>query len=395
MAYLEDLLAKRQALIIEARGIYERAEAAKSVPSAEDVQRFDALMADADKYDEQIERFRAVEVAQRKFDRATPERETATAGPSRKQSRAEALASVEYREAFDAWARSGLAGVDRRAMEAGETGEGGYWVPTDFERRLVEVARNLTPMRQISTVYNWPNDRQIPIASVHATAAWTAEEVQYTENTPTSDQLTISALKATALMKVSEELMADSAFDLATYLTGDQAIGAINTLENTAYTTGNGSTQPQGVVGRASSGVTAASATAITTDEIIDLQEALNPRYWLRGRFMFSQSTRKHLRKLKDASGQYIWQAGLQAGAVDTLAGWPVTINPDMATIATGATTVLAGDFSFFWIVDRGGYFLQRLNELYAEYGQVGFRAFHRSDSNLILTEAVKKLVQA
>lgn len=400
--FLEDLLAKRQTLITEARAIYERAEAAKTVPSAEDVERFDKLMAEAETHDGQIDRFRALDVAVNKHvaTRSIPERETATPndGPVRKRTRQEALGSAEYRNAFETWARRGVGrlGPDQfRAMEAGDTAEGGYWVPTDFERQLVEVARNLTPMRQIATVQNWPNDRQIPITSAHAVAYWTDEEAQYSQSQPTSDQLTINALKATALVKVSEELMADSAFDLGSYLANNQQLGAINTLENTAYTVGNGSTQPQGVVGRAAAGVTAASATAITTDELIDLQESLNPRYWLNGRFMFSQTTRKAVRKLKDANGQYIWQMGVAGGAPETLLGWPVTINPDMATIANGQTTVLAGDFSFFWIVDRGGYFLQRLNELYAEYGYVGFRAFHRSDSNLVLTEAVKKLVQA
>jgi HK97 family phage major capsid protein len=108
-----------------------------------------------------------------------------------------------------------------------------------------------------------------------------------------------------------------------------------------------------------------------------------------------NDSTIKLVRKLKDTTNQYLWQPGLQAGEPDTLLGKPVYADPDMPAATTGLVSALFGDFSYYWIRDVNGIAFQRLNELYAENGQVGFRAYHRTDGKLLNTAAVKKLTQA
>ena len=109
---------------------------------------------------------------------------------------------------------------------------------------------------------------------------------------------------------------------------------------------------------------------------------------------MLNDSTIKAVRKLKDSTGQYLWQPSLMAGTPDTLLGRPVKTSTYMPVIAAGAKTIAFGDFSYYWIADRKGRSFKRLNELYAANGQVGFLGSQRVDGKLVLSEAVKVLAQ-
>jgi HK97 family phage major capsid protein len=140
--------------------------------------------------------------------------------------------------------------------------------------------------------------------------------------------------------------------------------------------------------------VTAASATAITIDEIIDLYHSLKSPYRKKAVFTMNDATIKFVRKLKDGSGQYIWQPSVSAGQPDTILNRPVITSEYVPTIAASAKTIAFGDFSYYWIADRQGRSFQRLNELYAANGQIGFRATQRVDGKLILSEAIKVLQQ-
>lgn len=404
-----ELRGKRADTIKEARRVYEAAESEKRDPSAEEREQFDRLMASADVQLRDIERLERLErdeaglaaIPETRAARREPETATATGMVPRAIKR---TATPEYRQAFQDFLRFGSASPELRAghatfevrdLSVGTTTAGGYTVPDDFESSILAVLRDETPMRGVSTVQTRSNDTKFPLITTHATAAWQTENSTYTGGSDTVfDQLEIEALKAGTIIKVSEELLMDSATDVEA-LVRDEIVQSIGVLENTAYTVGNGTTQPQGITGRAAAGVTAASATALTTDELLDLQHSVKAGYRRRARFMCEDASLKVVRKLKTSDGQYIYQPGLTLGAPDVLLGNPLTTNEDMASIATGAISFLYGDFSRFYIVDRAGIFVQRLNERYADAGQVGFRVFHRTDSNLMLTEAVKKLTQA
>lgn len=146
---------------------------------------------------------------------------------------------------------------------------------------------------------------------------------------------------------------------------------------------------------QATAGVTAAGTAAVTADELVDLYHSLKPQYRQAAVWTMKDSTVKLVRKLKDSEGQYIWQPGLQAGQPDTILNAPLRVTDGMPAAAAGAVSVLFGDFSHYMIADRSGVSMQRLNELYAANGQIGFKAFKRTEGKLILTEAVKKLTQA
>ena len=105
-----------------------------------------------------------------------------------------------------------------------------------------------------------------------------------------------------------------------------------------------------------------------------------------------NDSTVKAIRKLKDNQGQYLWQPSLTAGTPDTILNRPFYTSTFMPTIAAGAKAIVFGDMNYYWIADREGRKFQRLNELYAPTGQVGFLASQRVDGKLILPEAVQLL---
>lgn len=165
--------------------------------------------------------------------------------------------------------------------------------------------------------------------------------------------------------------------------------------EEEAFITGDGTGKPTGLLTSGETGVTTASASAITADEIIDLYHSLRTPYRKKAVFLANDSTVKAIRKLKDGNGQYLWQPGLQAGQPDTILNRPIHTSIYAPEIESGNSIMLFGDLSYYWIADRQGRSFQRLNELYAKNGQVGFRIFQRVDGKLILPEAVKIMTVA
>lgn len=289
-----------------------------------------------------------------------------------------------------------LSDQEQRVLSKASAGAGLNLVPTNFQATLLDSLREFGVMRQISRVVSTDSGAalQWPTVSSHGTASWMAESGAYSASDDAFALTTLNAWKAGTLMIVSEELLADSSFDLDGYIRNEFGL-RIGVLENTGYVAGDGSSKPTGVTTQASAGVVAAGAAAITAGELIDLYHSLLAPYRRNGTFLVKDSTVKLIRKLADSTGQFIWQPGLQTGAPDTLLGRPIYADPDMPAATTGLVSALFGDFSYYVIRDVDGIYIQRLNELYAANGQVGFRAFHRTDGKLLNTAAVKKLTQA
>ena len=183
-------------------------------------------------------------------------------------------------------------------------------------------------------------------------------------------------------------------FDLESYIATEfgRRIGA---KEEAAFFTGDGNGKPTGILnatGGADVGITAASATAITADELIDLFHSLRGPYRKNAVWVLNDSTIKAIRKLKDNNGNYLWQPSISAGVPDTILGRPVKTSTFMPEIAADNKVIAFGDFSWYWIADREGRTFRRLGELFATNGQVGFLGSQRVDGKMILPEAVKVL---
>ena len=163
---------------------------------------------------------------------------------------------------------------------------------------------------------------------------------------------------------------------------------------NSHFSVGDNSSKPQGVV-NAGTGVTCASASAITYNELLDLQHSVDPAYRANAKFMMHDSTLKVLRKLVDSQNRPIFQQDITGNSPGTLLGWPIVINQDIASIATTAKVIVAGDFSKYIIRDVTDFTLLRLEERYADYHQVGFVGFSRHDGRILDagTDPLKVLV--
>jgi HK97 family phage major capsid protein len=384
----------RAKLINEMRTIIDLSDTEGRPMSSEETQTYDRMESDVDGFSQTIDRREKQTKAENML--ATSPAEARVS--NRKQTKAERLSSDEYRNAFDKYMRFGansLVGDEARALQEGTDSEGGYLTETVLERRLVQTLQDQNIMRQLALVINTTSDRNISVESTVGSATWTAEEAAYTESDSAFSQISLGAYKIATIMKVSEELMQDSIFDMDSYV-GTNFGRRIAEAEEAAFVAGNGSSKPTGATAGASAGVTAASATAITSNEILDLLYSLKRQYRRGASFLMNDSTIKAVRQLKDSNGQYMWQPALSAGDPDTIGGRPVYASYDMPAATTGLVSVLFGDFKMgYMIADRGTTSFQRLNELYSANGQVGFRAYRRVDGKVVLAEAIKKLTMA
>lgn len=300
-------------------------------------------------------------------------------------------ASNAYKEDFDRHLRGRA--LLHNVLSEGVDADGGFLVPEDFERDIVSALDEENVIRSLAKVITTQHERKIPIATGHSTAQWTAENAAYTESNPSFGQKQIDAFKLTDLCRVSVELLQDSAFDIEDYLMKEFA-RAFGIAEEEAFCVGTGTNQPTGIFTAKGGtvGVTAASATAITVDEVISLVYALKSPYRRNAKFLMHDATVSLLRKLKDSNGVYLWQPSVQAGEPDRLLGYEIYTSPYVPTAAAGALTVAFGDFKNYWIGDRAGRTVQRLNELYATNGQIGYVATERVDGKVILPEGIQLL---
>ena len=306
-------------------------------------------------------------------------------------------ASASYSKAFWAHLRAKDAVVPelRGALQIGTDSEGGYLVPDEFERTLVESLEEENIFRKLAHVIQTSSgDRKIPVVASKGNASWVDEEGVIPESDDEFAQVSIGAYKLGTLIKVSNELLHDAVFPLESYISKEFA-RRIGNREEEAFFNGDGAGKPTGIfneTGGAKLGVTANSATAITADELIDLFYSLGAPYRKKAVWVLNDATVKAIRKLKDTTGNYLWQPSLTAGTPDTLIGRPVYTSTYVPTIESGAKVMAFGDFNYYWIADRQGRNFKKLNELYAATDQTGFVATQRVDGKLVLPEAIKVL---
>jgi len=306
-------------------------------------------------------------------------------------------ASAEYRHAFFSAMRGKSNGAVLNALKTGADSEGGFLVPDTFERTLVEALKETNIFRRLANVVTTSSgDRKIPVVASKGSASWVDEEGIIPESDDSFGQVSIGAYKLATMIKVSEELLNDSVFDLEAYITKEFA-RRIGSKEEEAFFIGDGSGKPHGILaatGGGQIGVTAAGAAVITLDEVLDLFYSLRAPYRNKAVFVMNDSTIKAIRKLKDSTGQYLWQPSIKEATPDTILNRPLYTSAYMPAMEAGAKIIVFGDFGYYWVADRQGRVFKRLSELFAPTGQVGFIATQRVDGKLILAEAVKVLQQ-
>lgn len=378
-----------------AKAFLDSKRSADGMLSAEDAATYDKMEADVVNLGKEIERLERQAAIDRELEQPTGR--PIIERPGQMDGKAKSgRATDEYKTAFWRVMRSKSVPHEiYNALQVGTESEGGYLVPDEYEHTLIEALEEQNIFRQLAHVISTSSgDRKIPVVASKGTAAWIDEEAAYPESDDTFGQVSIGAYKLATMIKVSEELLNDSVFDVPSYIAREFA-RRIGAAEEKAFFTGDGSGKPLGILaatGGAQTGVTAASATALTFDEVMDLYYSLRAPYRRSSVFIMNDSTVKLLRKLKNGNGDYIWQPSVTAGTPDTILNRPVYTSSYMPAAEAGAKSVLFGDLGYYWVADREGRSFKRLTELYATTGQVGFLASQRVDGKLILPEAVKVL---
>ena len=416
---IDDLLQRRAALVTEQRRLLDSAEGEDRTLNAEESQTYERVGSDLDELETRIERLRDSRERARSLAAAEhgsgegnfdPRRASGEASEGSEENRA-------YLAAFESYIRRGMvemtpeeirtlrAGFSRDETRVGQNvgtnADGGYTVPQGFYGRLVEFLTESAAMRRAgATVVETAsgNDLPIPKVSAHGSAAWIAEAASITESDETFAQAILEAFKAARLVKVSVELLEDSGVDIEGYLARELG-RSIGELEGAAYAVGDGSSKPEGLFPNATVGVTLATGSTTTIpdgDVFIDLVHSITEPYRAGAKWMMGDSLVKQARKLKDTNDAYIFQTSLRDGEPDTLLGYPIVTDHNVATPAADAIVAAFGRFDLgYFIRDVKAVRIFRLNERYMDNGQVGFIGWHRTDGAVIDANAVKTMKMA
>ncbi|USK85722.1 phage major capsid protein [Peribacillus asahii] len=391
---------KRMNLVTQAREILNKAQGESRSLSQEEENQYDNIMADVDEMGKEIQREeRMAELESQMEQRSHVQSKPDPQKPSQEQRSSNPRATEEYRSAFWTGMRSGansltgdqynlLHSPEVRALAIGTDAAGGYVVPDEYERNLIKKIEDANIMRSLVTVIQTGSGtRELPFESDYGTASWGGEA----SNTPESDAVfgikTIGAHKLHTLIKISEELMNDAFFDIEDYVSSAFA-RRFARAEETAFINGDGNGKPLGLIQSATEGKTGV-LSGITPDDMIDIFHSLKRVYRSNASWLMADSTVKVIRKLKDNDGQYIWQPGITAGQPDRILNRPVHVSDDVPTMGAGVKSILFGDYKHYTVADRKGRTMQRLNELYAATGQIGFRSYARLDGKLLQPNAV------
>lgn len=394
MSKVLELREKRAKAWEAAKVFLESKRGADGMMSAEDTASYDKMEADVVNLGKEIERLERQAAIDAELNKptSTPITNKPNGDPNGEEKTGRA--SDQYRKTFwNAMRRKNFYDVEN-ALQVGTDSEGGYLVPDEFENTLVEALEEENFFRSIATVIQTSSgDRKIPVVASKGTANWIDEEGAFPESDDAFGQVSISAYKVATMLKISDELLNDSAFNLEAYISREFG-RRIGSKEEEAFFTGDGKGKPTGIFnakGGAADGTTTTTAN-ITFDDVMDLFYSVKSPYRKKAVWVLNDTTVKALRKLKDNNGNYIWQPSVQAGQPDIILNRPYHTSSYVPELAAGAKVIAFGDFSYYWIADRQGRSFKRLNELFAATGQVGFLASQRVDGKLILSEAVKTL---
>jgi HK97 family phage major capsid protein len=395
MSKIAELQQRRAALRDEALQLLNTA--VDGVLPGENEERYQKIDGDIDAIGKQIER----EERMRKLTIDDESRQVPLDNPSL-EGRQQITQTPEYHNAFLAHIRGiELSGEQRKVLNAGRVTEGralsgitgnigGYTVPTGFYGKMEAAQKLFSGMRNSrATILRTDGGNDLPIPTANDTGnvgEIVGENVPVTGGDTTFGQVIMKAYKySSKVVLVPFELLMDTAIDLESYLASilGERIGRI---QNTHFTVGDNTNKPQGAVNGAALGKLGANGqtVSVTYDDLVDLFHSVDVAYRTNSEFMLNDNSVKVLRKLKDSTGQPLWQPGMVAGQPDTILSRPYIVNNDMANMAASAKSILFGDMSKYFIRDAMGQQLFRITDKYIESGQVGFLVFSRSDGRLV-----------
>lgn len=389
MATIQELRDKRAKLWEGAKAFLDSHRDKDGKLSAEDAAAYDKMEADVVALGKDVERMERQAAIDAELAKPTAQpivnAPNATATVPEKKGRA----SDAYRTAILAAIRSNFRNVSN-VLQEGVDADGGYLVPEEYDSRLIDILAEENIIRNLGTKLTTSGERKINIAATKPAALWIEEGGALTFGDATFDQIILDAYKLHVAIKITEELLYDSAFNLESYII-EQFGKALSNAEEDAFLNGDGNHKPTGLLTTAQVGVTT-SGNTITADELIELVYKLKRPYRKEAAFIVNDQTLAVIRTLKDQNKAYMWQPSYQMGEPDRLLGYPVYTTPFMPTIEAGKAAVAFGDYSYYNIGDRGTRSIQELRELFAGNGMIAYVMKERVDGKLVLPEAIQTL---
>lgn len=381
-----ELREKRNKAWEAAKAFLESHRTEKGTLTAEDDATYTQMEQEINDLGKEIARLERQEALEAELNRPVNQPLTNKPGSGRGEEPKTGRASDEYRKAMLDAFRSNFKRVSN-VLQEGVDADGGYLVPEEYDRRLIDTLSEENIMRRLATIITTSGEHKINIAATKPAASWIEEGGALTFGDATFSQILLDAHKLHVAIKVTEELLYDNAFNLEGYIL-DQFGKALGNAEEDAFLNGDGTGKPLGLFAATGGGTVAGTLTAaIKSDDMLDLVYALKRPYRKKASFIMNDKTLSSLRKLKDNNGAYIWQPSYQAGEPDRVLGYAVH------TSAYAPEDAIAfGDYKYYNIGDRGTRSFSELRELFAGNGMIGYVAKERVDGKLILPEAVQIL---
>lgn len=384
MTNLQNLIEKRAKAWEGAKAFVESKKDKDGLLKDEDVQTYNEMEAKIAQFSSEIERVSRMEQMEKELSK--PMNTPLTGKPMAEKMQSEnEQKNAMHKDAMLKALRSNFRQVDNVLQEKVDA-DGGYLVPEEYDNRLIQSLEGENIMRQLGHTLTTSGDHKINIAATTPAAAWIDEGGQLTFGEATFKQALLDAHKLHVAIKVTEELLYDSAFNLENYIL-EQFGKALANAEEDAFLNGDGTGKPTGVFHQTNGGTYLTEVATLKADDIINLIHALKRPYRKGAVFILNDKTIAAIRKLKDNNGAYMWQPSYQVGEPDRLLGYPVYTSQ-----FAPENKIAFGDFSYYNIGDRGTRSFKQLTELFAGNGMIGFVAKERVDGKLILKEAVQIL---
>jgi HK97 family phage major capsid protein len=317
----------------------------------------------------------------------------------------------EHKAAFNTYVRfgeaDGLKRLEAKALSAGSGPDGGYLVPVNAERDILRRMAAISPIRAIAaTKVVSTNSYKKAFSATGPAVGWVAETAaRPVTNSQTLADLTFPTFEIYAQPAATQMLLDDSAVDIEAWI-ADEVETVFAEQEGAAFVNGNGTTQPKGFLnytkvanaswswgnlGYLATGVAGNFAASNASDVLVDLVHAVKAGYRQNGTFVMGRKTQSAVRKLKDTTGNYLWQPPATVGAQASLMNFPVVEAEDMPDIATDSFSLAFGDFRRgYLIVDRMG--IRILRDPYSNKPYVQFYTTKRVGGGVQDFEAIKLL---
>ena len=394
MATINELITKRANLWENAKAFLDEHTDKDGRLSAEDAAAYDKMEADVLAFGKNIERLERQEHLDAKLSQPMA-KPIADKPQTALLEIFQAADNVdEYRQSMLTAFRTKFRKIDN-VLEEKTDANGGYLVPDEWDKRLVDILDEENIMRSLGTTITTSGEHKINITATKPAASWIEEGGSLVFADATFGQKVLDAYKLHVAIKVTEELLFDNAFNLESYII-DQFGKAIANAEEDAFLNGNGVGKPTGLFTEAAVTVPQASITTagsnIASDDVISLIYSLKRPYRRSASFIMNDRTLGAIRKLKDNNNAYMWQPSYQSGEPDRLLGYTVHTSAYAPIIEAGKPCMAFGDYSYYNIGDRGTRSVQELKELFAGNGMIGYVMKERVDGKLVLNEAVKFL---